>query len=94
MNDTVHVQVEVILLFAIRIGPPRVDGDFGLGAVATINLFGSLFDDGADDLGVLFTEPAEKRRDTHVGCLFLAQIMYMRWERRVNEVAVGVHCFG
>lgn len=62
MNNTVHIQVQIIHFLPIRIGTRRVDRDF-----LSVDLIGKFFDDGRDNLGVFVREPSEKRRDTHYG---------------------------
>lgn len=51
MNDTVHVEVEVVEFFSVWIRSSRVYRDF-----LTINLTRLFFDDGADDLGLYGNE--------------------------------------
>lgn len=60
MNDSVHIQVQVVELCAIGIGLRGVYGDF-----RSIDPFWHLFDAVDNDLGVFLAQPSIKRGNTH-----------------------------
>lgn len=68
MDDTVHVEVEVVHLFAIWIRSADVDWNLN-----SIDLLRLLLDDTRDDFGVFLREPSEKSWNTHV------EEMVARW---------------
>jgi hypothetical protein len=61
VHDAVHVEVEVVKLFAVWIRARTVDGDDG----SVVHLDGLLLNDRADDLGVLLGEPSEGGGNAH-----------------------------
>ena len=66
MHDAVHVEIQVVHLFAVRVGLGGVHGDCALGAISIVDLNREFFDDWRDDLGVFGAEPAEKGWNTHI----------------------------
>lgn len=62
MNDTVHVQVQIVELLAVGVGLSGVNGDNS----AIVHGHGSVLDDWGDDLRVLVGKPSEGRGDTHL----------------------------
>ena len=49
MNNSIHVEVQIIKLLSIRIGFCDINWDFG----AIVQLDRSVFNDWGDDLGIL-----------------------------------------
>ena len=62
MDDTVHIEVKVILLLANRVGAGDVQRDF-----LAVHLLGLLLNNRRNNLRIFVGEPSEKRRDTHIG---------------------------
>lgn len=62
VDDTVHVQVQIVELFAIGVGTSAVHGNNG----AIFKSDRLVFDHRGDDLRVLVGQPPEGRGDTHL----------------------------
>lgn len=62
MDDTVHVEIQVVKLLAIGVWLGRVNRNDG--AIGHSNRL--ILDDGRDDLGILGGQPPESRRNTHL----------------------------
>jgi hypothetical protein len=61
MNNTVHIQIQTIILLPIRIRTRSIDGeDLVFFTVFAGNNNWLFLDDGGDDLAVLLGEPSEK----------------------------------
>lgn len=68
MNDTVHVEVKVVKLFAIWVWPSCIDGN----RRSIFERDGLILNHWRDDLGILVGKPSESRRNTHLaGCAFV-----------------------
>lgn len=60
VNDTVHIQVQIVHLISIGVGTRGVHGN-----LFAVDFLRKLLDNGGDDLRILVGEPSEKRWDTH-----------------------------
>lgn len=61
VNNAVHVEVEIIELFAVGIGTGGVNRYYG----AIFHCYGLVLNDWRDDFGVLGGKPPERGWDTH-----------------------------
>ena len=62
MDDTIHIEIEVIKLFAVRVGARCVDRDDG----PIVHHKRLVLDDGGYDLRVLGGQPPKRSGNTHV----------------------------
>ena len=75
MHDSVEVEVEVIEFDVVGVGSCDVDRNG-----YAVYFFRRFFDDSRDYFGILFTEPAEGRRDTSINSMYFygARTPYLR----------------
>ena len=75
MDDTIHVQVQVVRLLAIGVGFGRIDGNH-----FAIDFIWLLLDDRRDDFWVFVGEPTEQSRNTHDVYFQWTVILFLRFE--------------
>lgn len=74
VHDAVHVQVKIVKLLAVRVGPCGIDGDDG----SVLHRDRLLLHDGRYDLGVFGGQPPEGSGDAHLSGVTADAISKMR----------------